>query len=212
MESAKGGRRSLPSQRVTMASAATAIVRGRRWRLTSASSSVRWGGAGVLPSIDVDAVERTDCGEENDDRKQRYPQSWRAGDRREEDRGGEEDADGELLRETQPFAFRKRLDVNEQQPYREKSAEHGIEAQCARIEARQQHSQQSRGRCHAGEKAAAMTVMEAVAGFQNGYIFSCQCSSLPVTRQEDAGVQQAVGDVDHPDGEEHGCRCGPGQR
>ena len=47
-----------------------------------------------------------------------------------------------------------------------------------------------------GEEGGAMAVVEVVAGFE--------VLLLPGLAVEQAGVEQAVGGVEHPDGEEHG--------
>jgi hypothetical protein len=52
-----------------------------------------------------------------------------------------------------------------------------------------------------GEEAAAMLVVEAVAGFEIGILMDV----------ERARVKEAVGGVDHPDGYEHGGGFGPGE-
>src|ERR1700677_4415032 len=56
-------------------------------------------GVRVFPSVDEEAVEAAECGEEESCRKQGKAQVGSAGHCGDEDGGGEEDADGELFRE-----------------------------------------------------------------------------------------------------------------
>jgi hypothetical protein len=90
------------------------------------------GRSGVLPGVDTKAIEGTDGGEENSVREQRKAKLRMTGDGRDEDGGGEEDADGKLFGK----AVRGRgAGVDEQKPAGEERGKDGVEAEGLGMEA-----------------------------------------------------------------------------
>ncbi len=115
----------------------------------------------------------------------------RAGDRRDEDGGGEEDTNRDFLGKASIGGGPR---VDEQKPRSKEGGQQRVEMESADVNAVQEIDQQECSYTDEAEKLCAMEVMEVMAGF------------------EVVVVEQTVGGVDHPDGDEHGCRRGPRKR
>ena len=111
-----------------------------------------------------------------------------------EDGGGEEDADGKLFGETVCAVAGQRTRVDDEEPGAEKRGEQCVETHDARVDPAQQSNEDAGGDGDKEEEGAAVAMMEAVALFELG---------RRLTAGERARVEETVGGVEHPDGDEH---------
>jgi hypothetical protein len=156
----------------------------------------------MLPGVEEEAVERAGGGEKKRDRQEIETKLRKARDGRDEDGGGEEDADGEFFGETMSVVAGKRTRVNDEEPCTEQRGQQRVEAHGMRVQTAQQGDEDAGGDCDEDEEGAAVLMMEAVALFEFGW---------RRTAGERARVEQTVGGVEHPDGDEHRGRCGEGK-
>ncbi len=146
---------------------------------------------GVLPGVEEEAVEGAGGGEEDGDRQEVEAELGQTRDGGDEDGGGEEDADGELFREAMGAVGAR---VDEKEVGGEQCREENVDAECVHVKRAQESGECAGGEEDAGEEGAAMTVVEDVAGFE---------IVRGLLRVERAGVEEAIGDVENPDGDEH---------
>ena len=104
--------------------------------------------AGVLPGVEIEAVERAGGGEKKGDGQKVEPELRQARDGGDEDGGREEDADGELFGETVCAVAGQRARVDDEEP-------------CA-----EQRGEDAGGDRDDNEEGAAMAVVEAMALFE----------------------------------------------
>ena len=115
-----------------------------------------------------------------------------------EDGGGEEEANGEFFGE----ALEAGSGVDEEEPGGEEDSEGGVEVECGGIEAMEGEGERYGGEEDDGDERAAVAVVKAVTLFE-----VCGSGAIGVG----AGVEEAVGSVEHPDGKEHGKGAEPGK-
>jgi hypothetical protein len=144
----------------------------------------------VLPGVDEEAVEAAESCEENRKREQRDAEVGTTGDGGNESGRGEEEADGDLLREAVSAAG----GVNEDEVTGEQTAEDEIEVDGCGFEMGEKDCECYGGCRDAGEECAAMAIVKEVTRFE----VSVGDGS------DEAGIEKAVGDVEHPDSEKHG--------
>ncbi len=125
---------------------------------------------GVLPCVEVEAVEGADAGEESGGGKELRTQGGEARDGGDEDGGGEEDADGEFFGETACLAGGDGAGVDEKHPDAEQRGEEDVEVERAGFDVVQEIDEGEGAEDDGGEEAAAVKVMEAVAGFEVGVV------------------------------------------
>jgi hypothetical protein len=121
------------------------------------------------------------------------------GDGGDEGGGGKEDADGNLFGQTMGAAG----GVDEDEVAEEESAEQKVEVDGFGGESEKEWGESYGGEQNSCEKGSAVAVMEVVAGFE-----VLLARRLAV---EEASVEEAVGGVEHPDGDEHGEDGGEGK-
>jgi hypothetical protein len=82
----------------------------------------------------------------------------------------------------------------------------------AKVDAVEKSGEGDRVEDDEGDEGGAVSVVEAVAGFEvGGRDARFRDARFERRGVGEAGVQQAVGGVNHPDGEEHGGWLGPGE-
>ena len=86
--------------------------------------------------------------------------------------------------------------VDEEEPGEDQGAEDGVEAEDLERDMAEERGQGERAGEDCGEEGGGVAVVEEVAGFKVG--------GVEGVGEELAGVEEAVGGVEHPDGEEHG--------
>src|SRR5215831_18118423 len=84
--------------------------------------------ARVLPGVKIEAVEGAGSGEQKRDGQEIEAQLWKARDGGDEDRGGEEDADGEFLGQAVCAVARQRTRVDDEEPCAEQRGEQRVNA------------------------------------------------------------------------------------
>ena len=150
---------------------------------------------GVLPCVDVEAVEAAESSEEESGGYQREAEFGVACDGWDEGGGGEADADSDLFGQ----AMGAPCDVNEDEVSEDEGSENEIEADGSDFEMREEQRESDGREEDSGEEKGAVAVVEVVAGFE---VF--EEVRLGV---EGAGVHQTIGCVEGPDGESHSqCR------
>jgi len=161
-------------------------------------------GAGMFPGIDEEAVQAAECGKEERRRKQDEAQVGAAGDSGDEDGGAKEDADGDLLGQTMGYLLRADGaggGVNEDEVAGEKASKDEVEMQCGGFEAGKESGQGEGGEENSGEEGGSVVVVKVVAGFE---VFGGVDLKLNEMNIHQTGVHQAIGGVEHPDGDGHG--------
>jgi hypothetical protein len=144
----------------------------------------------VLPGVDEEAVEAAQSCEENRKRKQGEAKAWAAGDGGNEGGRGEEEADGDLLREAVSAAG----GVNEDEVPGEQAAEDEVELDGCGFEMGEKDRECDVG-CHdACKECTAMAIVKVVTGFEVSFGYG----------SDEAGIEKAIGGVKHPDREKHG--------
>ena len=113
-------------------------------------------------------------------------------DRWDEDGGGETDANGELFGKP----MRAFSGVNKDEIGEDQTAEDEVEMDRFGHEMGQQHCEGDGSKKDSDDEGAAVAMVEVVAGFER--------SCVERVFGEQACVEKPVGDVQHPDGEEHG--------
>jgi len=170
----------------------------------------------VLPCIEVEAVEGADAGEESGGGQQGGAEPGGAGDGRDEDGGGEEEADGEFFGEALGEVVGQRADVDEEHPGGEESGEQGVEVEGSGVDAIEEVDEGKGAEGDDGEEAAAVVVVEAVAGFEAGFMVGVAVVEVcgnPHLKGEMWGTRCVVGsDLGHPPTEFEGpCAFDNGQ-
>jgi len=162
-------------------------------------------GSGVLPGVDEEAVEAAEGGEEERCGEKREAKVGAAGYGGDEGRGGEEDADGDLFGQAVGGSSGDEAggDVDEDEVTGEQDSQDEVEVDGLGGEAGKKDCEGDGGEDDAGEEGGAMTVVEVMAGFE---VFFGRVAGV-----EEAGVQEAVGGVEHPDGDGHGEGGGEGE-
>jgi hypothetical protein len=148
----------------------------------------------MLPRIDEETVEAAEGCEEQRREKEREPEAGLAGDCRDEGGGGEADAYSELFGES----VRALSGVNEDEVSEDEDSEDEVEVDGFVREARKEDGEGDGTEKDSGEKGCAVAIVEAVAGFEGGVAGRL-------------GVEDAIGCVERPDGDEHGERGGEGK-
>lgn len=92
------------------------------------------------------------------------------------------------------------MDVDEQHPGGKQRREQDVEVKRASVETVKQRCEGDGADCDEGDKECAVSVVKAVTRLKIG---------VKVADVERARVEQAIGGIDHPDGEKHGCGFGP---
>ena len=152
----------------------------------------------VFPGIDEEAVEAAECGEEQSEGEQALAQVGTAGDGGNEGCGGEEEADGDLFgKEVGNLLLGCAAGcVDEDEVGGDEACEDEVEVDGLGFEVRQKQSEGDRGKEDSEEEGGTVTVMEVVAGFEALIV-----GGVGV---EETRVHQAIGGVEHPDGDGHG--------
>ncbi len=114
---------------------------------------------GMLPGVDRDTVQAAQGSKGKGGRRERDPEPRLLRDGRNKDRGGEEEADSDLLRQS-PVTF-CRMDHHEISDY--KNAKHQIELNGGSGQGGQKKSEHACHQCHCHHKAEAMPIMKAMA-------------------------------------------------
>ncbi len=86
--------------------------------------------------------------------------------------------------------------MDEQEPSGKENAQDGVQEQGDRVDMQKQQGKQRAGEEKTGVKGSAMPLVEAVAKLQR----------LTATSATRPGVKEAVGRIEHPDCQKHGCR------